>query len=446
MGSELITEALKASPATSREIQARTGLSQPTVARYLRELGTSIVKIPNGRSPRYALTRNAFGASDELPLFLVDAYGNNTLAAILRPLASGGFFLEPSTGMPEVLLGEHKAGYFEDLPYFLQDLRPQGFLGRQIAENMSQISDEFPSDPERWSTRQVGRYLVSNGDDLPGNMRFGEQAHLRVRRAPVVSNREEYPRLADGVMRGAIPGSSAGGEQPKFTAYSGDRSAHVIVKFSPKGTDPIASRWRDILITEFHATEALHETEWPAAETNLFDLDGRLFLESVRFDRAGEHGRLSMISLASVDGEFIGHGSGWPKVMRALNDRDLISWQHLFDAEVLWTFGRMINNTDMHLGNLSLAINGNSFLLLPVYDMCSMGFAPVSGEVQPFSFPVPEITNLSVPDAPKIVAGVAFDFWKRVENDHRISDEFREFLRRSNIGEVIFRTFSSAAV
>lgn len=153
-----------------------------------------------------------------------------------------------------------------------------------------------------------------------------------------------------------------------------------------------------------------------------------------------------MISLASVDGEFIGHGSGWPKVMRALNDRDLISWQHLFDAEVLWTFGRMINNTDMHLGNLSLAINGNSFLLLPVYDMCSMGFAPVSGEVQPFSFPVPEITNLSVPDAPKIVAGVAFDFWKRVENDHRISDEFREFLRRSNIGEVIFRTFSSAAV
>ncbi|MFO7885191.1 MAG: hypothetical protein R6U68_10240, partial [Desulfobacteraceae bacterium] len=49
-------------------------------------------------------------------------------------------------------------------------------------------------------------------------------------------------------------------------------------------------------------------------------------------------------------------------------------------------FGRLINNTDMHSGNLSLSMNGDKFHLLPVYDMCSMGFAPKSGEVLPFEF------------------------------------------------------------
>ena len=181
------------------------------------------------------------------------------------------------------------------------------------------------------------------------------------------------PALADDVMKGVIPGSSAGGEQPKFTAFSGHHSAHVIVKFSPKRDNEIARRWRDILIIEFHAVEALHEMGCPAAETRLLEMDGRLFLESERFDRSGENGRMSMISLEAIDAEFTGLGGGWPQVMDALYEKDLISWQHVFDAESMWCFGRLINNSDMHLGNLSLAIEGNVFRLLPLYDMCSMG-------------------------------------------------------------------------
>jgi hypothetical protein len=138
----------------------------------------------------------------------------------------------------------------------------------------SQTGD-FPSDQRHWNTNHIGRYLISNGDDLPGNFKFDEQALSRVRRKPVVTTEKDYPALADSVMSGTIPVSSAGGEQPKFTTFCGTRSAHVIVKFSHQGNSEVARRWRDILIMEYHTTETLHSENFPATETRLKDMEGR---------------------------------------------------------------------------------------------------------------------------------------------------------------------------
>ena len=429
-----ITETLQQGPASSKELQDASGLSQRSVSRHLKEMGGHIVVMKDGRTPKYALTTNAFGSSDNLPLFAVDASGNSAAIAKVRPLAHGGFYVDPLPGMPAVLLGEDGNGFYDDLPYFLMDLSPQGFIGRQIAADLSSRSDDFPSDPKNWNSNHIGRYLVSNGDDLPGNFQFGEQAHLRVRRQPVVSKIEDYPGMADRVMEGGVPGSSAGGEQPKFTAYCGERLAHVIVKFSPRGDDRVSQRWRDVLITEHYAAKVINAAGFPAAETRLVEADGRLFLESKRFDRVGEHGRMPQISLESVDAEFTGLGSGWPAVMRALHDKKLISWQHAFDAMVLWMFGRLINNTDMHLGNLALGIEGDVFRLLPIYDMCSMGFAPKSGEVQQYKFTLPDASQLlattRLETSPSFQ--MALTFWEEVATDDRISDEFREFLKANS--------------
>ncbi|NQU39896.1 MAG: type II toxin-antitoxin system HipA family toxin YjjJ [Lentisphaerae bacterium] len=431
-----IGDYLKRGPATSREIQAATGLSQTAVSRQLRQMAASVIRLKGGRSPRYAMTKNAFGGNDKLPLYMVDAHGNNTAVADVRPLAHGGFLVEPLTDMPTVLLGPNRDGHYPDLPYFLYDLAPQGFIGRQIAEEMASQSDDFPPDPRLWSVDHIGRYLVSNGDDFPGNFKFGEQAHLRVRRKPVSYTSDDYPELAENVMNGIIPGSSAGGEQPKFTAFCGERLAHVIVKFSPKGDEPTARRWRDILITEFHATEAIHAGSFPAAETRLIEGGGRLFLESQRFDRVGEHGRMSMISLQFVDAAFTGEGRGWHRAMRELYQEDLVSSQHCFDAACLWAFGLLINNTDMHLGNLSLSIEGGAFRILPVYDMCSMGFAPKSGDVRPYSFTPPADNALDelgmLTEALPAVKHMAHTFWERVADDERISDDFKSFLAQGN--------------
>ena len=432
-----IEQVLSREPSSSKEIQLATGMNQATVSRRIRAMGDRIIRLKIGRSPHYMMTFDAFGNGDSLPLYMVDPHGNNTPIACLRPLAHGGFFLEKLPGMPSVLLGEGKNGLFKSLPYFLFDLAPQGYIGRQIAATMAEQAD-FPNDPKQWSVKHIGQYLTSNCDDLPGNLKLGAQAHLRLRKKPLAYTAEEYPKLAEAAMDGSIPGSSAGGEQPKFTAFCKDRSAHVIVKFSPKGDDAVAIRWRDILITEFHAAEAIHAKNFPAAETRLIERDGRFFLESQRFDRAGKFGRLSMVSLQYVDAEFAGIGHGWHKVMKALHGDNLVSWQHLYDTAVLWCFGKLINNTDMHLGNLSLSIEGDVFRILPVYDMCSMGFVPKGGEVRPFRFDSPDLDDLTMfpPEAAEEIrrsaSEMARDFWNRVARDGRISKDFRDFLSKGN--------------
>jgi hypothetical protein len=163
-------------------------------------------------------------------------------------------------------------------------------------------------------------------------------------------------------------------------------------------------------------------------------MEGRLFLESQRFDRAGEFGRMPMLSLQSIDAEFTGMGSDWPKVLDALGRKKLVSAQHVFDAECLWWFGCLINNSDMHLGNLSFAIDGGVFRLLPVYDMCAMGFAPKSGgEVLPYRFVPPAYKGIHLnPEGIAVMQDLAHNFWERVAGDARISDEFKTFLARGN--------------
>lgn len=429
-----VREYLEQGPATSREIQAATGLGQTAVSRQIRGMGSSVIRFRRGVAFRYAVTRNAFGGDDRLPLATVDAHGNTVLIAFIRPLAHAGFYIESEAGMSHLLLGEDGTGLYDDLPYFLSDLRPQGFLGRQIASDLSSQGGGFPDDPIRWNSDHIGRYLISNGEDLPGNFKFGHQALTRVRRRLTATTSDDYPVLADNVMSGNNPGSSAGGEQPKFTTFCKERASHVIVKFSPQGNSETAQRWRDILITEYHATETLHAKGFPAAETRLIELDDRIFLESQRFDRSSEYGRISMISLQSIDAEFVGNGSNWLPVMSSLHNEKKVSWQHVYDAEYLYGFGKFINNTDMHLGNLSLGIAGDIFTLLPVYDMCSMGFAPKSGgEIHPYDYVPSEHRALRLEEAHvEEMKKMAHNFWERVTADERISDEFREFLSRGN--------------
>ncbi len=431
---QAIRDYLKRGPSTSKEIQAALGLSQSSTARLLKKMGSGIIPIKEGRTVKYAATVNAFGGSDRIPLCIIDGAGKPNPIAHIRPLNCGQFFIEPqeNTEYSPLLLGEGGNGLCDDLPYFLLDLKPQGFLGRQIARTLSQQSPDFPPNPKNWNTNQIGRYLISNGEDLPGNFLFGEQLMLRLRRGPTAVSRQDYPDLADRAMKGEPPGSSAGGEQPKFTAFSKEKSSHVIVKFTPKGRNEVAERWRDVLVTEFHAAQILAQNGYPAGKTDLFEREGRMFLESQRFDRRGLFGRRSMISLDIIDREFVGYGgSSWSGVMANLHGQGLINADDLQRTRELEYFGHLIHNTDMHLGNLSLAMGGERFKLLPAYDMCSMGFAPNGGEVLSFD----TIPTQTAPDLPssikKRVEKMASLFWTKISTDPRISTEFREYLEKA---------------
>lgn len=139
----------------------------------------------------------------------------------------------------------------------------------------------------------------------------------------------------------------------------GPPESHVIVKFTPAYDDMTSRRWRDILVTEFHALTILSEFGFTAADTRLTNQSGRYFLESKRFDRLGWSGRSSMFSLRTIDAEYVGNGESWSEVFNALHDLDMASLFDLEKVQELQMFGNLINNTDMHLGNLSVAIVGD---------------------------------------------------------------------------------------
>ena len=151
------------------------------------------------------------------------------------------------------------------------------------------------------------RALTQFGDDLPGNLVMGEVAfqrfHTLPERASRVASAADYPALADQAMQGTHPGSSAGGEQPKFCTINAGR--HVIVKFSPAGNTAVDQRTRDLLVCEHLALLTLAQAGISAANTQIFTGAGRVFLESERFDRCGERGRIGMVSLQVYDAEYV---------------------------------------------------------------------------------------------------------------------------------------------
>lgn len=426
----MIKEHLTGHIATNKQLQIASGLSDRQVLRELKKLGDSVVKITSGKIPRYALAVNAFGVGDKINLWEVDEHGKHTCIAVIRPLSVGGYFVEKRTGGSHLLLGESKDGLYDDLPYFLRDMAPQGFLGRKIAQEIATRNETFPTNPELWNNHHIGQYLLSNNDDAIGDLKFGDAANLRLKRTFNRSTPKKYPELAEQVMSEGAPMSSAGGEQPKFTTFCTESQAHVIVKFSPKGDDANAKRWRDVLISEHYANKVLNTGATNATRTRLIEQGERLYLESIRFDRVGEDGRCSMLSLKSVDAEFVGLGENWVNCLTNLKDNNLLSEQDLLNGKYLWLFGKLINNTDMHLGNMSLSIHGDVFSLLPIYDMCSMGFVPKkNGEVLPFSYIKPDLPDVGFSNQQLIsVEKMVDEFWRLILEDARISDEFRTFL------------------
>jgi hypothetical protein len=325
------------------------------------------------------------------------------------------------------LLGEEGNGEFPGLPYFLHDLRPQGFLGRRIANFLAGQEGVYSGNPENWSDDQVLRYLHHHGAELPGNLIVGDDAlnaFLAGKWTPVLDRGETYPVSATRVLADGDFGSSAGGEQPKFTAYTED-SGHVIVKFSPAGDTPEAVRWRDLLIAEYHALAVLAGLGLPVAGCELYRFGDRVFLESRRFDRIGPRGRRPAVSLAAVDAEFMGDGEHWIRSARGLYGAGLVTQNTLDQIRLAHTFGLWIANSDMHLGNLTLVPEGNVFRLHPVYDMVPMRLAPQRGELVNVEL-APPLRNADNFDLWEQAGTHAVQFWQRLSDDERVSESMRK--------------------
>lgn len=363
--SETLRQLLRQGPVSVRQLTDIMGISQPTVSRSIKALGDEVVRIGSGPSIHYVL-RDAHRGFSSAPVYRITEEGTVKPLGKLVPVYPDGFVMEQTDNI---------CLHSDGLPWWLFDMRPQGYLGRAYASRFSSELD-LPPNPENWSDTDVIRALLAHGHDAVGNLLIGEQArnHFVEMPLPVAVDRATaYPSLALAVSAGDVPGSSAGGEQPKFCTYT--ERGHVIVKFTAPDDNPVSERWRDLLLAEHLALRVL------GVETAVFDFGGQRFLEIPRFDRTGPLGRKGLFSLRALEAEFVGRArETWPVLVNELAKQGCVHPDAVASTARLWAFGTLIGNTDMHHGNLSfISSHGRPYDLAPAYDMLPMGFAPKSG-------------------------------------------------------------------
>lgn len=416
-------------PWRTAALLAELGVSQPTFSRMWARVQDGVA-LGAGRARQYALRRSVAGVMSPIPIFCVSSEGQVAPIGQLDLLQKEFYVLKPLEG--------NDFSLFQGMPYFLQDLRPQGFLGRM--EPGRNLDLELPADILRWTDEQVLKYISRRSEQAPGDLIFGNESYARYlaaaakARATLIPHAERaarYPGMAEHSMQGEPPGSSAGGEQPKFTAaivHDDDKTVeHVIVKFSPQIDTVSGRRWGDLLICEHLALETLTRNGIAAARTTILEAGERVFLEVIRFDRVGLHGRLPMATFSALDGDLGMMDQNWTAVARALGRLEQLSKQDVETVEVLDLYGALIGNTDKHHGNIALAWTlEQKHALLKAYDMLPMMYRPnTHGEIIYREW-IPHLgAGLELRHLP-LCYQMAREFWDRVMEDARISDDFKQ--------------------
>ncbi len=435
------------------EIAAELDISQPTVSRLIAQAGERVVRIGRARATRYSLAHSIARAGSHWTLYRIDTEARPERLGELHALHGDGFHFEPDGDRSALMHHDFASGVYPGVPWFLDDQRPQGFLGRAFARRIA-ADIGAADDILMWRGDDIVLALLGHGEDQPGDLVLGEISLQRALHEildpsdalSADARSERYPLLADAALRGNAIGSVAG-EQPKFalTLRNEDGFLPVIVKFSERIDTPSGRRWADLLIAEHHACSVLREHDLAAAESQIVEAGTRVFLQSTRFDRTPVLGRRGLVSLAALDAAYYGHGRiDWGRFAPQLQ-RD--GWLDVDDARrlrLLSWYGTLIANSDMHLGNVSLHLGDRRPLrLAPCYDMLPMRFRPaVNGEIVERRY---EIT-LPTPEQREdwlAAAVMALEFWHRVGADTRVSDRFRPIA--TNAHATVQRAFAFLA-
>ena len=450
---ERLLQRLRAAPrSSSTELARQLGMTAQSVRRLLRELPSgTVLAAGQTRRARYALRRPLRGVADDLPLYAIDAKGDARLLAPLALVQPTGTLL-PLAETKWPIPDESRDGWWDGLPYPIDAARPQGYLGRQLAR-AEHRNLGVADDPERWSDDDILWVMSQRGADMSGNLVLGNDAyelwlHDKIRDVEPL----RPAKLAGAYLEGALNavasgggGSSVAGEFPKFAAQrdlDGAATPHVLVKFSGAARSVGERRWGDLLVCEHLALErAARLPGVGAPRSRIITHGGRVFIEVERFDRVGRHGRSPLCGLDAIQAAFIGAGSSdWTELVGRLHRMGFVEAASVAAVQHLWWYGRLIANSDMHLGNLSFHVD-RTFRLAPTYDMLPMRYAPLpGGEVPPRVFtpalPLPAQRAVWLASC-----GVAIDFWTDAGSDSRVSEPFRKICRANalRLGDVAAR-------
>lgn len=409
-----------------RDLAARLGVSPPTLSRLVAAAGDQVCRLGRARASRYALTRLVPTLGTQLPVRRVDEAGTIHPFGVLRLLAGGRHWLERADGGGEL---------FEGLPPFACDMSPQGYIGRGFSLLYPELG--LPPRILDWNDDHRLIALARRGEDCVGNLIVGDESFSRFLATPLRPvPRNEFPECARRSLEGQ-PGSSAGGEQPKFGVCS--EGHHFLVKFASGEPGSVTERWKDLLVCEREALAVIGAAGLPAAQ--VFDIDGIRFLQVERFDRVGERGRRGTLSLLAIGAEYLGYLESWTRAAGDLLRAGHIDADDARKMRWLDTFGQLIGNTDRHFGNLSFFWGeGDLLRLAPAYDMLPMVFAPQGTNIvdRRFEPRPPTAETFDVwPDAVRH----AVSYWSRLAALDELTDEFRDVCRccQESVEEVAAR-------
>lgn len=395
-------------------LRAELRVSPQTLSRLVAEAGEDVCRIGQARATQYARTRSLEGLGRSLPVFRVDEAGEVSSAGALRLLWGSRTLWEEAEA----------STLFAGLPPALVDMAPQGFLGHGFSARFPEL--RLPPRLSDWSDDHRLLALALRGEDCVGDLIVGDESLRRSFARPLEEVApDDYPRLADR-SAGEVVGSSAGGERPKFGAFS--RGRHVLVKFASGEDSAAARRWRDLLWCEWQALETVTTAGHPASRGQCLDVANWRFLEVERFDRAGPRGRRPVLSLAALNNEHLGRPDTWtaaaPLLLAAPFSLPPQDAAHLRWLDV---FGQLIGNTDRHFGNVAFRVGSDGTLLLaPAYDMLPMILAP-AGEVVAARRFEPAPPTGSTLEVWKDAASWARRFWAEVRDHGELEPEVRGF-------------------
>ena len=409
--------------ASGLELQQLLQKSQPTVSRLLARLSGQVLVLGQARATHYGMAKSIRGLPAQQPIWWTGEDGTPTRIGTLSLLAGDHLHVQA---------GAYGGTTRGALPWFLSPLRPQGFLGRLLAQRLAGAGVD--SEPERWNLETV-LFAALHLHDPTGAITIGEawsSMPATPPPTPLPTASQQQPaaldELAADVARTLPAGSSAGGEQPKFLALLDD-GHHMLVKFTPPRGTPFGDRWADLLHAEALASQVLAEHGVEVADSRVVESAQRCYLLSARFDRSGVRGRRHVVAVGAVHQAFISDAYvHWAASCEALARQRRLPALHARRAEALLHFGRLIGNTDMHSGNLGLFVAPDDlakgrFTLAPVYDMLPMRWRPDAALGGAADYAPFEPDPRSVGSA---AAGPAKVFWARLAAQPRVSRALRQ--------------------
>ena len=148
-----LKEALATGPARSSALCRVLEISQPTFSRLVHSMRRELLVVGRSRSTRYALPRTVAEVPTPIPVYEILPLGGAPRHLLhLHPVAPSGFYVE--------YIEDGTGEFFEDLPWFLEDLRPSGYLGRLVPRRHPDLG--VPADIRVWTREALREGLIRN--------------------------------------------------------------------------------------------------------------------------------------------------------------------------------------------------------------------------------------------------------------------------------------------